>query len=238
MIFIGTAGWSIPKALGVHFPPAGSALQRYASVLNCTEINSTFYRPHRPDTFKRWAESVPGHFRFSVKAPKTITHEKRLVDADEALDAFVSSITPLGQKLGPILFQLPPSLIFDRLQADRFFTTVRERWQGAVVLEPRHKSWAAAEAEELVMRHSITWVFADPPKVERTIEPNSDGLYLRLHGAPKVYYSSYGKDDLHRYRLAMDRSQAGESWCIFDNTASGAALSNALDLQSLEPMVR
>src|ERR1700735_1262435 len=87
-IRIGTAGWSIPKYCAGEFPVGGSGLERYAARFNCTEINSSFYRPHRRTTYERWAHSVPAGFRFAVKLPKAITHERRLNDIDGPLDRF------------------------------------------------------------------------------------------------------------------------------------------------------
>src|SRR5438128_702724 len=112
MIRIGTAGWTIPHRHAEHFPPAGSGLQRYAARFNAAEINSTFYRSHQPQTYARWVASVPEDFRFAVKMPKAVTHERRLVDVQELLDRFAEEVAVLGPKLGPVLIQLPPSFAF------------------------------------------------------------------------------------------------------------------------------
>src|ERR1700760_3747408 len=96
---IGTAGWSIPKAQRERFGAGDSILARYAARLNAVEINSSFYRPHRPATYARWAAAVPQNFRFSVKLPKAITHERRLEDCGDLLDRFVAEVTGLGPKL-------------------------------------------------------------------------------------------------------------------------------------------
>src|SRR5215207_10102592 len=119
-IRIGTAAWSIPKEHAVLFPAAGSHLERYGAIFNAVEINSSFYRPHRTATYERWAASVPEDFRFAVKVPKSVTHERRLKDAGDLLDQFVSEVGGLGPKLGPLLIQLPPSLAFQEGVADAF----------------------------------------------------------------------------------------------------------------------
>ena len=106
---IGTAGWSVPSGFG----DGGSQLQRYAARFSCVEINSSFYRPHRPQTYARWAASVPAGFRFAVKAPRTITHDARLREPRALLQPFLEEIGALGATLGPLLIQLPPSLAFD-----------------------------------------------------------------------------------------------------------------------------
>ena len=120
VIRIATAGWSIPRTLSEKFPEHGSSLERYAGVFNSVEINSTFYRPHKPSTFARWAASVPENFRFSVKAPREITHVKRLVDCNAAVAKFFDETDYLGAKRGPILMQLPPSLPFIAPRPKRF----------------------------------------------------------------------------------------------------------------------
>src|SRR5688500_19463080 len=110
---VGCAGWSIPSRHAQLFGEGDSHLARYATRFDVTEINSTFHRPHRAGTFERWASSVPARFRFSVKLPKTITHEARLHGAGDALTAFFDAVAGLGPKLGGVLVQLPPSLAFD-----------------------------------------------------------------------------------------------------------------------------
>ena len=110
---MGTAGWSIPRAVADRFPASGSGIERYSAVLSAAEINTSFYRPHRRSTYERWAASVSGSFRFAVKLPKAITHTQRLVDCDVLLAAFADEIAGLGDRRGPVLIQLPPNLAFD-----------------------------------------------------------------------------------------------------------------------------
>jgi len=124
-VLVGCAGWTLPGPVQPVFPAEGSHLQRYAGRFPAVEINSSFHRPHRPSTYARWAESVPASFRFCAKLPKTITHTQRLVDADDALAAFLAEAGGLGPKLACLLVQLPPSLQFDRAVCERFFTRLR-----------------------------------------------------------------------------------------------------------------
>jgi uncharacterized protein YecE (DUF72 family) len=234
---IGTAGWAIRKEHAATFPGSGSQLARYAQRFNAVEINSSFYRPHRRTTYERWAASVPDDFAFAVKAPRAITHELRLVGAEDALDRFLSEATGLGAKLGVLLFQLPPSLAFDRRIACAFLTALRARHAGDIAWEPRHASWFSAEAESLLVAHRIARVAAHPAVVPAAAQPGGCDalLYLRLHGAPHVYYSAYAPEEIARYgeRLTRARIAGRRTWCIFDNTALGAATSNALALSTL-----
>src|SRR5690242_13869791 len=121
-IDVGCAGWSIRREYAEHFPATGTHLERYARRLPAVEINSSFYRPHRPETYARWAASVPESFRFAVKVPKEITHTRRLRDVADPLDRFLSETRALGDKLGPLLVQLPPSLRFETEVVEAFFT--------------------------------------------------------------------------------------------------------------------
>lgn len=232
---IGTAGWSIPRAVAEAFPADGSGLQRYAARFDAAEINTTFYRSHRADTFARWRDSTPDGFRFAVKAPRAITHEAKLVDCEAAVDAFLADARLLGDKLGPLLVQFPPKLAFEAAAANRFFTHLRRGWAGAVACEPRHASWFEGEADALLVAHEVARVAADPARHPAAGEPGGwRGLaYWRLHGAPRMYYSAYGAPALGGLAEALRASGAQEAWCIFDNTASGAAAADALALQAL-----
>ena len=224
-----------------HFPAAGTHLARYAEVFTCAEINSSFYRPHRGSTYARWAASTPDDFRFSVKAPKSITHECALAPAPEQLQSFLSEVSYLGDKLGPILLQLPPRQGFSAPQASAFFSLMRELYpEGAVALEPRHREWFGEEAEALLQEFSVARVSADPPRADDAIEPEGSPslAYYRLHGSPRTYYSSYTDEWLEALALSIHEREAaqqvsGEVWCIFDNTALGAAIDNALCLMRL-----
>jgi uncharacterized protein YecE (DUF72 family) len=228
----GTAGWTIPRHATASFPTTGSHLARYAQTLNCVEINSTFYRPPQPKTILRWAATVPAKFRFSVKAPKAITHEAQLDCEPEPLHEFLASATLLGEKLGPILVQLPPSLAFDTRLAISFFTMLRDRHTGEVACEPRHPSWFTPAVSTLLADFQIARVAADPARVPEAAIPGGwPGLvYYRLHGSPRTYYSSYSDEFL---RTLATKLTAPNTWVIFDNTAVGFAAQNALTLQSL-----
>jgi uncharacterized protein YecE (DUF72 family) len=233
---IGTAGWSIPRPVSARFPADQSLLHRYATRFSAVEINSSFYRPHRRSTYSRWAESVPTGFRFSVKIPKLITHERRLVGVGSPLDEFLDEATCLGATLGCLLVQLAPKHELDRRAAARFFAMLRRRYDGPVVLEPRNVTWFTAEAAQLMADHRVARVAADPARVPEAAEPGGwDGIvYHRLHGSPRMYYSAYDRPYLESLagRLAAGAAHA-PVWCIFDNTTLGAATANALDVTEL-----
>jgi uncharacterized protein YecE (DUF72 family) len=234
---IGTAGWNVSSRT-VQVPPGGTHLQRYARVFNAVEINSSFHRPHQRKTYERWAASTPDDFLFAVKLPKTITHEQRLVECEAALARFAGEVTGLGSKLGVLLVQLPPKLDFDKRIAGSFFAELRAAIDGPVVLEPRHPGWFTAEAGKWLKAHEVARVAADPAPVEGAGEPGGwPGLaYYRWHGSPRMYYSAYDADALAALKQRLDASRALgiPVWCMFDNTVLGAALENALTLDTMK----
>jgi uncharacterized protein YecE (DUF72 family) len=233
---IGTAGWTVPASAAEAFPREGSSLERYSKRFDCAEINSSFHRSHRPDTWRRWASSVPESFRFSAKLPKEITHKRRLADFEGPLAGALAEMEGLGDRLEILLVQLPPSLAFEPAVADEFFTALRARWDRHLACEPRHPSWFEPDADSLLEDRRIARVAADPAKVPAAAEPGGwRGLaYYRLHGSPVMYRSSYDDGRLESYSERLSAGPA-PAWCIFDNTASSAATGDALKLQAMLP---
>jgi len=238
---IGTAGWSIPREAAEAFPGEGSHLARYARVLGCAEINSSFHRAHRPAVYERWAAQTPPAFRFSAKVPRAITHEGRLRAARPALERFLGDAGALGERLSVLLVQLPPSFAFESRPVRVFFDLAHRRFGGAVVCEARHASWFTAASDRALASAQVGRVATDPvrsPNAARPggwLGPQGDGrgavVYHRWHGVPVTYRSRYDAAWIAA-RAAELASWPPEAdvWCIFDNTASGAAAVNALEL--------
>ena len=236
-MYIGTASWNLPKVYAENFPEDGTHLMRYSQNLNAVEINSSFYRDHKPATYKKWAESVPKDFRFSVKLSRLFTHTQALKVSSAELHAVLNGILELGNKLGVLLVQLPPSLGFDSKIAEDFFDKLRVVYGGPVAFEPRHKTWLTPPALELMRRFSLSKVVADPDPCPLPLEKNplSQILYYRLHGSPEIYKSNYEMPELQKLQTQMQSLQekTGALWCIFDNTTFGYATLNALQLKEL-----
>jgi uncharacterized protein YecE (DUF72 family) len=232
-IVIGTAGWNIPVRSRQRCPGEGTHLQRYSRCFRGAEINSSFHRPHARTTYQKWAAATPDEFRFAVKLTREITHDARLVRPSALLERFLDETSGLGHKRGPILVQLPPSLAFDARIAGRFFDDVRRLYDGPLVCEPRHATWALPRAEEMLARYRVARVAADPPRVPAFGEPGGwDGIvYFRLHGAPRTYWSPYSTQYLDTLASTLRTAYSAAVWCVFDNTASGVAIENALELQ-------
>ena len=234
MIRIGTAGWNVPKLSAASFGSQGSHLERYAGTFTAVEINSSFYRPHRRETYERWARSVPEDFRFAVKVSREATHDSRLVECEPILERFLNAVEGLAMKLSVLLVQLPPSFNFETGVAERFLDWLRLRNKAHIALEPRHATWFEPNANALLRERGIARVAADPACVRAAAEPGGalDLIYYRLHGSPRMYYSSYDDETLAnlRQKLMEWRERAESVWCIFDNNATSAATTNALTL--------
>jgi len=239
---IGTAGWSIPLRAAAAFPGEGSHLARYSRVFDCAEINSSFHRSHRPAVYERWAAQTPAAFRFSAKLPRAITHEGRLRGARPILERFLDEAGALGDRLTVLLVQLPPSLSFETRPVRAFFELAHRAFDGAIVCEPRHPSWFTPASDAVLAAAQVGRVATDPlrsPAAARPggwLGPGGDGrgavVYHRWHGVPTTYRSPYEPAwiSAHASELASWPPQA-DVWCIFDNTASGAAAVNALELR-------
>lgn len=229
---IGCAGWQVPAQLAAQFDEGDSHLQRYATRFTCSEIDSSFYKAHRPSTYESWAASVPDGFLFSVKMPKQVTHASKLADLS-ALGYFLADIAPLGDRQGPLLMQLPPSLAFDAERVRSFLLALRFRWRGLVACEPRHPTWFSGDADALLAEYQVARVAAHPAPAPAAETPGGWGglVYYRLHGAPRIYYSPYSQQYLAELAPTLARHAASApTWCIFDNTATPAGVANALAL--------
>src|SRR4051812_1293005 len=224
-LYLGTAGWSISSRYASTFATAGTHLERYAARFNSVEINSSFSASHQQITYARWARSVPAAFRFAVKVPRTLTHENRLENFTESLDTFLTAVSGLGNKLGALLVQLPPSLPFDESIANAFFAALLSKIDVPVVCEPRHASWNTPDVEAFLAERRIARVAADPAPWPEAAEPAGwRGLaYFRFHGRPRTYYSDYDAAALEAIRAQLESAltRSNEVWCVFDNTALG-----------------
>lgn len=220
-----------------RFPGEGTHLARYASRLNAVEINSSFYRPHQQRTYAKWASQVPDGFRFAVKFPREATHLSRLREPGAVIEEFAGQVGALGDRLGPILVQLPPGLAFESDVAGDFFARLREHFDGAIVCEPRHATWFTDELDDFWLRFEVSRVAADPARIaEAAIAAGAGPVrYWRLHGTPRVYYDAYGEERLEAWAAAMSEANAEgwDVWAIMDNTAMGHALGDALCLDAM-----
>jgi uncharacterized protein YecE (DUF72 family) len=233
---IATAGWANPPAERRRRRAAHSHLEHYASKFNAVEINSTFYRSHQLATYQRWRDATPPGFAFAVKMSRSITHECGLRGCRGELLGFVREVGVLGEKLRVILIQLPPSLEFLPRVASRFFASLKARVHCRLACEPRHGSWFSQEADGLMSEYNVSLVAADPARHPGGLICGGDLRlkYYRLHGSPRMYYSSYSRAFLSDLaKQISDTDSRTEQWCVFDNTALHEAWSNGIQLRRL-----
>ena len=233
-VFIGTSGWNYDH-WKAHFYPEGLAkarwLQHYARTFVTVEVNATFYRSMRPSTFEKWRTSTPDGFIWSVKASRFITHIRRLRDTEESLARFMESLVPLGEKLGPILFQLPPSLAFDAGLVKSFCRSLPPGRR--YTIEARHRSWISDTALSCLKDEGIAWCISDTAGRYPYHEAlTSDFIYIRLHGSKRLYASCYSDEELTAWSRRI-RAWERDTFIYFDNDFMGYAPMNALRLMEL-----
>lgn len=231
---VGTSGWNYPHWKGVLYPERGSRahwLEAYAERFDTVELNATFYRLPAPRTFEAWRRRTPEGFLWSLKASRYITHVKRLDDVLEPLNRFYAAAAALGRKLGPVLFQLPPSLAFDPELTETFLDLVPQTLRHAV--EVRHPSWLTDRFFEALEARNVAFCISDTAgRYPYQEVVTADFVYLRLHGSRKLYASEYTEAELARWAAKL-RAWDLPAYVYFDNDFHGYAVRNALRLREL-----
>jgi len=233
---IGTSGWHYRHWVGVLYPaglPPASWLARYAEVFDTVELNNSFYRLPREEDFSRWRDGTPGGFVFAVKASRFITHVKRLSGCEEPLRLFLERAGRLGDKLGPVLFQLPPRLEADPQRLRRFLDLLPRGLRSA--WEFRHPSWFTEEVYALLRERGACLCVADSPRFPCCREVTASFAFVRLHGGRELYGSEYSRKELAGWAgWIRSRLEEGVSVFIyFNNDARGYAVTNALALKQM-----
>ena len=233
---IGTSGWHYLHWKGTFYPQDLSnerLLEHYVKYFATAEINNTFYQLPGKQTFVRWRDSVPDGFLFSVKASRYITHMKKLKDPDEPISTLVGRIEVLGDKLGPILFQLPPRWKVNAERLSSFLESLPEGYRYA--FEFRDQSWFGHQAEETLRKRGAAFCIYDFEGRESPRSVTSDFIYVRLHGPDGAYQGKYDNRTLTGWAEAFSSwvDEGKEIFCYFDNDEKGYAAQNALKLQEL-----
>lgn len=231
---IGTSGWSYSHWKGIFYPPhiiESKWLDFYSDHFDTVEVNATFYRLPNPKTFDNWYQKTPDNFIWAVKGSKFITHTKRLKESKEPLIRLYSAVERLKEKLGVILFQLPPNLSFDRELFLPFCENLDHTQQHA--LEIRHQSWIDTHVFEILKEHNIAFCLSDTAGRYPYHEViTADFLYVRLHGSKKLYASEYSEDELQGWAKKI-RNWNMPAHIYFDNDAKGFAIKNAKRLKEI-----
>jgi uncharacterized protein YecE (DUF72 family) len=235
-IRIGTSGWSYDHWVGPFYPedlPRDRRLRYYAERFRSVEIDSSFYGLPRRSTLRAWRDEVPADFVFAAKASRYITHMKKLRDPRQGLDRFLKRMGALGDRLGPVVFQLPPRWRFDAGRLEAFLQALGRGFRCA--FELRDPSWLNAEALALLERHRAAFCIYDLGGFLSPKEVTADFVYVRLHGPGGPYQGSYGDAALSGWARAISGwSRKGLSvYCYFDNDDRGYAASNAARLQEM-----
>ena len=235
-IRIGTSGWSYAHWKEAFYPADikdEEMLSFYCRHLRCVEINNSFYHLPERTTLKHWYDISPVDFLFCVKASRYITHMKKLKDPKQGLRTFFERITALGDKLGPVLFQLPPNWHYNHERLSTFLESLSKEFSYAI--EFRDRSWLNERSYELLGRHGVAFCIYDINGFLSPRQVSADFVYLRLHGPGQAYQGSYGKQALSGWAGAISSwsAQGKTVYCFFDNDEAGYAPQNALDLQAM-----
>jgi uncharacterized protein YecE (DUF72 family) len=235
-VHIGTSGWSYAHWKGSFYPehlPGSRMLEYYAQRLNCVEINNSFYRLPGQQILQQWYDSTPDNFLFTVKASRYITHMKKLGEPRKTVPVLLNRVSALGDKLGPILFQLPPRWHFNGARLDDFLNTLSNDFR--YVFEFRDRSWLNEKTLELLSRYAIAFCIYELDGYLSPKQITTDFIYVRLHGPGGAYLGSYDEQTLAGW--AEDFSvwaRNGQAiYCYFDNDQHGYAVQNALRLQAM-----
>ena len=233
-LYIGTSGWNYDHWREVFYGtscPRSEWLRFYAERFSSVEVNATFYRSMQPKTFKNWRNNTPPGFKWAVKANRYITHVKRLKDVAEPLERFLSDLGGLKEKLGPVLFQLPPTLVFNEEVFNAFSRCLPKNRRYAI--EARHPSWVSEKALSNIERHHFAWCISDSAGRYPYLETvTSNFIYIRLHGSKELYASDYSEEELNKWAEKIKRWNK-DTYIYFDNDAKGHAPKNALRLKEL-----
>jgi len=233
LIYIGTSGWSYNHWIGRFYPEEikkNQWLNYYSKEFDTVEINSSFYHLPKLQTFIGWKNKTGENFIFSVKASRYITHIKRLTDCTEALERLFKAAEGLGEKLGPFLFQLPPSLKKDKAVLKNFLKMLPENYKFA--FEFRNESWFTKEIYKLLEDFRCAVVISGSPSFPYMEKITTNFCYIRMHGPGELYRSWYSKEELKKIAglIKKNLNKKTESYVYFNNDAQAYAVENARTL--------
>jgi len=240
LLRVGCSGWNYKSWRGRFYPrdlPAARWLEFYATRFDTVEINNSFYRLPERSTFARWHTQVPTPFLFAVKASRFLTHMKRLLNPEEPITRLFSSVSGLSRRLGPMLYQLPPTLKIDLPRLDRFLRALPRSTSGPRlhVVEFRHPSWYTDATFELLTRRRVALCLHDRIGSAITEPLVGPFVYVRFHGTSGRYQGSYSRRQLERWaHVLSEQVHAGRRvFAYFNNDPEAVATANALSLRDM-----
>jgi uncharacterized protein YecE (DUF72 family) len=237
---IGCSGYHYAEWKGLFYPeniPKSKWFEFYCEHFNTIELNTTFYRFPRVEFLKAWYKRSPENFSFSVKAPRLITHFKRLKDAKKYLSDFYKAATDgLQDKLGCVLFQFPANFRFEEDHLDRIVGLLDPAFNN--VVEFRHPSWWTEGAINVLSDHQITFAGMSHPDLPEDVMKSTHTIYYRFHGVPHLYISKYEHQKLEWIAHAIQHLEGiNEAYIYFNNTAEGAAIVNSKQFKEICELV-
>jgi len=233
--YVGTSGWHYDHWRGDFYPadlPRPRWLEHYAKTFDTVELNASFYRLPTEKAFAKWRESVPPGFRYAVKASRFITHIKRLRNVEDELKLFLNRVGLLQDRLGPVLYQLPPGLKRDDGLLEAFLKLLPKGLQHA--FEFRNREWLDEGVFDLMRRYGACFCVFDMPGLTTPVVATASFAYVRFHGSTALYYSNYGDEELSEWAERI-KGLAGVDmvYVYFNNDAGGYAVRNALTLRRM-----
>lgn len=236
-IRIGTSGWHYDHWIGPFYPeasPSEKMLSFYAARFDTVEVNNTFYQIPDENTLRTWLKTVDDDFLFSVKASRYITHMKKLKDPKDPLSRFFGSIGALDEKIGAVLFQLPPNFgkNSDRLRS--FIELLPDKYR--YVFEFRDPDWFDEEIYNILKDNNAAFCIYEIEGRESPKQITTDFVYIRLHGpAKRAYQGKYEKEELSGWAGAISTwtNSGKDVYCYFDNDQKGYAAINAMELRDM-----
>lgn len=241
-LYIGTSGWAYGAWDEVFYPEkvrsTHERLAFYSESFNAVEVNYSFYHLPKPETCAKWARTVPQGFLFAVKASRLITHIRRLEGVEEAWEKFITNIRSIGDRLGPVLLQFPPSLQADPDRLASFLTLLkRDRRSPRIypVFEFRHRSWFNEATYATLRDAGTTLCIAHSARYPCVEEVTADMVYYRFHGPKEFFASKYSKRQLESWAERMRHHlEAGRTvHAYFNNDVHGYAVENARTLKGM-----
>ena len=234
-ILVGTSGFAYDHWRD-RFYPQGLARAKwlgfYATHFSTVELNNTFYRLPSEAAFATWRDVTPANFTFALKASRFITHIKRLKDSGEAVETFLARAKILGEKLGPILYQLPPNMHRDDERLASFLSILPEGMRH--VFEFRHESWLGEPVLQILHNYNASFCVFDMPGRRCPLVATADFAYIRFHGSTWLYWSCYSDEELADWakRLSSLAAKLKAVYIYFNNDAEAFAVRNAITLRS------
>jgi uncharacterized protein YecE (DUF72 family) len=236
-VFIGTSGYIYPHWEGIFYPedwPKSKKLEYYCQHFDTVELNNTFYRLPGEKAFESWYKRTPKNFIFAVKVSRFITHVKKLVDCKEVWGIFLKRVLILKEKLGPLLFQLPPFLKVDPEKLEEFGKMIlKESPKGLrFAFEFRNKSWCNEKIYQILKKFNFAWTVVDSPSWPKVYQVTADFIYVRMHGSKILFGSKYTKRELEDLaeRIKKWKKKNLDVYVYFNNDAEGFAIENAKEL--------